>query len=166
MNPDVKLVIFDLDGVLTDGSIRINDDGVESKTFSVRDGYGIRQLLRCGIEVAVISARHSPAAELRLQDLGVRHIYLACGNKKQAYNRLLQVCSLSAEQVAYMGDDMPDREVMRLVGLPCAPADACAEIKRAASWVSSAPGGRGAARELCEKILKQQALWDGADGDP
>lgn len=159
MSEDIKLVIFDLDGVLTDGGIHLNDEGCETRVFSVRDGYGIRQLLRFGIEVAVISARASPAAALRLNELGVRHIYLACPDKKQVYNHLLNVCSLSAERVAYMGDDIPDLEIMRLVGLPCAPADACAEIKEAAAWISSAKGGRGAARELCEKILKRRSLW-------
>ena len=163
MSQDIRLVIFDLDGVLTDGSIRLNDEGCESKVFSVRDGYGIRQLLRCGIEVAVISARASPAGALRLNELGVRHVYLACPDKKEVYNHLLHACSLGAERVAYMGDDIPDLELMRLVGLPCAPADACAEVREAAAWVSSARGGRGAARELCEKILKRRSLWAGVE---
>ena len=160
MNQDIRLVILDVDGVLTDGRIHLSSDGQESQTFSVRDGYGIRQLLRCGIEVAVISARPSPAADRRLQELGVRHIYLACDDKEEAYNHLLQSCSLTAAKVAYMGDDIPDRAVMRLVGLPCAPADACAEIKAVATWIASANGGYGAVRELCEKILHQQQLWD------
>ena len=160
---NIRLVVLDVDGVLTDGSIQLSDRGVETKTFSVRDGHGLRQLLRCGIEVAVISARHSPATQLRLRELGVRHVYLACVDKKSAFDELLKNCAVDAAQVAYMGDDLPDLELMRLVALPCAPADACAEVKATASWISSAAGGRGAVRELCEKILKQQSLWNNSE---
>jgi 3-deoxy-D-manno-octulosonate 8-phosphate phosphatase (KDO 8-P phosphatase) len=149
----VRLVVFDIDGVFTDGRIWLGSDGVELKAFSVRDGVGIKQLLAAGIEVAIISGRASPAVDRRMAELGVVRVVQGCEDKAGALAELLRSTGLEASQAAYLGDDTPDLGAMRLVGLPAAVADAHPDVRAAGVWISTQPGGCGAVREFCEMIL-------------
>jgi len=156
----VKLVIFDVDGVLTDGRIVLDDDGVESKFFDVRDGSGIKWLVRVGLDVAFLTGRQSHVVEVRAAELGVTRIHQGAKVKIDVYERLLNEAGLQDEAVAYAGDDLIDLPVMRRVGLALAPADARPEVKAAAHYVCREGGGRGAVREIVELILKGQGFWE------
>ncbi|WP_348675449.1 HAD hydrolase family protein [uncultured Abyssibacter sp.] len=150
---NIRLVIFDIDGVLTDGKLYLAPDGTELKTSSVRDGLGLRLLLDAGIQVAVISGRPSPAYEQRLRKLGVEHIVLSTRVKLPAYEQLLEALDLTDAEVACMGDDAPDVPLMRRAGLALTVADAHTSAQEAADWISRFNGGHGAVREACDLIL-------------
>ncbi len=156
----VKMVIFDIDGVLTDGKIVLDIHGVESKNFNVQDGTGIKYLIRSGIRVAFITGRRSGAVSMRARELGVEDVYQGAKEKLEAYQKLLEKYELHDDEVCYMGDDMPDIPVMRKVGFPVAVPGARLEVKNEAAYVTKVEGGAGAARELAEKILKDQGKWD------
>lgn len=161
---NIALVIFDVDGVLTDGRLIMDDHGVESKFFSVRDGYGLRLMMRAGIELAILTARRSGVVEKRAQDLGIENVWQGIDNKLEAYETMREQLSLSDDQVAYAGDDLIDLPVMRRVGLAMAPIDAAEEVKAVCHFVSSRPGGHGAARDMVEYILKGAGLWEKVTG--
>lgn len=152
----VRLAVFDIDGVFTDGRIWMGSDGVEFKAFSVRDGVGIKQLLAAGIEVAIISGRASLAVDRRMAELGVKRVVQGCEDKAGALAELLRETGVAAGQAAYLGDDTPDLPAMRIVGLPGAVADAHPDVRAAGLWVSTQPGGCGAVREFCEMLLGAQ----------
>jgi len=158
---DIKLLILDVDGVLTDGSIILDNDGNEYKAFHVRDGHGIRMLHTAGINVAIITGRHSKVVERRAHELGITEVFQKCFDKKVAYAHLLERYSLKAEEVAFVGDDIIDTPIMALVGLPVAVADAAEEAKRFALMITKNRGGRGAVREVTDFILKAKGLWQG-----
>jgi 3-deoxy-D-manno-octulosonate 8-phosphate phosphatase (KDO 8-P phosphatase) len=153
----IRCVVFDVDGVMTDCKLYLGPDGSEWKAVNVRDGLGIKLLLRAGIEVGVISGRPSPAMRARLSGLGVRHIWLEVEDKLPAFEALLARLGLGAEQAAMMGDDLPDLPPMRSAGLALTVADAHPLARAAAHWVSSMPGGGGAVREAVDFILAAQA---------
>lgn len=158
----IRLVIFDVDGVLTDGRLYIGSDGHEFKAFHVRDGHGIKMLLAAGVEVALISAsRNTTAVERRMNDLGIRHGYLGTHDKLAAFEELRAKLALRAEQVAYVGDDLIDLPVMSRVGLAITVQDADPFVKRHADWQTSQCGGQGAARAVCELLLDAQGQLDG-----
>lgn len=150
----IRLAVFDVDGVLTDGRLWMSSDGAELKAFSVRDGHGIKRLLAAGVEVAIISGRASPAVERRMAELGVQRVVQGCDDKATALRGLLADTGIEPVQTAYLGDDTPDLPAMRIAGLPAAVADASAEVRAASLWTSTLPGGRGAAREFCELLLR------------
>jgi 3-deoxy-D-manno-octulosonate 8-phosphate phosphatase (KDO 8-P phosphatase) len=149
----IRMAVFDVDGVFTDGRIWIGSDGVEYKSFSVRDGFGIKALLAAGIEVAIISGRDSPAVNKRMGELGVTRVVQGREDKGAALAQLLRDTGIPAAEVAYLGDDTPDVAAMRMVGLPASVADAHADALAASAWVSTRPGGHGAVREFCELLL-------------
>lgn len=154
----VRLAIFDIDGVLTDGKLYLAPDGTELKTSSVRDGHGLRLLMDAGITVAVISGRPSEAYRARLESLGVEQIRLSTGaDKLPAYQALLADLGLDDTQAAHMGDDTPDVPLMQRVGLALTVADAHDAAKAAAHWISRNPGGHGAVREACDLIVAAHA---------
>ena len=156
----VRLVIFDVDGVLTDGRLYFDDEGRGGPAFNVKDGHGISLLLHYGVQVAVLSGRRSAAVARRMEELGVEHVYQGERDKGAAFQRLLEACGVEAGQSAYMGDDLPDIAPMRRAGLACAVADAHPEVIKRAHWVARADGGRGAARELCDALIKEQGRWE------
>jgi 3-deoxy-D-manno-octulosonate 8-phosphate phosphatase (KDO 8-P phosphatase) len=156
----IRAVILDVDGVLTDGCICVGDDGGEWKHFHVQDGAGIKHLLEAGIEVAWLSGRRSKAVEHRAEELGVRHVRQDAKKKIPVYDDLLQEFGLDDQAVCYVGDDLTDLPVVRRAGLGVAVADARPEVKEAADLVTEAPGGRGAVRELAERILQAQGQWE------
>jgi 3-deoxy-D-manno-octulosonate 8-phosphate phosphatase (KDO 8-P phosphatase) len=157
---NIKLLILDVDGVLTDGSIILDNDGNEYKSFHVRDGHGIKMLIRAGIQVAIITGRHSRVVERRAQELGITEVFQKCFDKKVVYKKLAQQYSLTNGEIAYIGDDIVDAPIMALVGLPVAVADAGEETKQFALMVTKNRGGKGAVREISDFILKAQGLWD------
>ena len=156
----VSLLIVDIDGVLTDGGLTFDNRGEEYKTFNSLDGHGIRMLLDCGIEVAVITGRKSEIVNHRMGDLGVKHIYQGHRDKLQAFETLLQDIGLKAEQVAYIGDDLADLPVMQRVGLAIAVQNAHSFVKQHCDWVTTSLGGKGAVREVTDFILHAQSLLD------
>ncbi len=158
---DIKLLILDVDGVLTDGRIILDNEGNEFKAFHVRDGHGIRMLIHAGIKVAIITGRYSKVVERRAHELGIIDVFQKCRKKKAAYAQLLKQHSLKDHEVAYIGDDIIDAPIMAVVGLPVAVADAYAETKNYALMVTKNRGGRGAVREITDLILKAKGLWKG-----
>ncbi len=150
---NIRLVAFDIDGVFTDGRFYLSDDGVETKAFSTQDGFGVRRALDSGLEIAVISGRNSKAVALRMQELGVEHVFLGCKDKVAALEGLSASLDIPLSDCAFVGDDVPDLALLERVGLPIAVANAAAEIKSACSVTTSASGGHGAVREVCDLIV-------------
>lgn len=158
----IRLAIFDVDGVLTDGRLYFLEDGTEMKAFNTLDGQGIKMLMASGVTTAIISGRNSPATERRARNLGIPHLYQGREDKLVVLDELLGQLGLSHEQVAHLGDDLPDLPVMRRVGLGMAVANANEFVRRHAHGVTQAKGGEGAAREYCELILRAQGNLDAA----
>ena len=156
----VRLLILDVDGVLTDGGLHFDNRGEEYKTFNSLDGHGIRMALESGIEVAVITGRESAIVSHRMGDLGVKRLYQGCRDKRAAFDDLLQQTGLEAAQAAYVGDDLPDLPLLRRVGLAVAVQNAHDFVKQHCHWVTTRPGGQGAVREVTDFILQSQALLD------
>ena len=159
MAKGIKLLILDVDGVLTDGSIILDNEGNEFKAFHVRDGHGIRMLIQAGIKVAIITGRYSKVVERRAHELGITDVFQKCLIKKTAYAQLLKQHSLKDCEVAYIGDDIIDAPIMAVVGLPVAVADAADEAKKYALMTTKYRGGKGAVREITDFILKAKGLW-------
>jgi len=153
----IRLVAFDIDGVFTDGHFYLSDDGVESKSFCTQDGFGIRQLLKAGIEVAVISGRKSAAVEHRMGELGVRHVILACHDKTAAFDTLTEKLDIAAGEAAFVGDDIPDLPLLSKVGYSFAVANAVSAVREYCDYTTEASGGNGAVREICDLVLAAQS---------
>lgn len=155
--PGIRLAVFDVDGVFTDGRFYLSNEGVESKAFHTQDGHGVKQLIRAGIGVAVISARSSEAVRLRMAELGVPHVFQGVADKLQAFESLLGHLQVPPAQCVYTGDDVPDLPLLRVAGFAIAVANAVDEVKAACDYVTRAPGGAGAVREISELILRGTA---------
>ena len=155
----VKLLLLDVDGVLTDGRIIIDDFGVETKQFDVRDGLGIVLLMRLGIQVGFITGRSSAVVQHRASELGVRIVYQRVENKLETYRSIRENWSLQDEQIAYAGDDVVDLPVLRHVGLSITVSNGWPELFSSVDYVTSAKGGRGAVREIAELVLNAQNKW-------
>lgn len=155
----IKLMLFDVDGVLTDGSIIVHGDGSESKQFNIRDGAGLVWAQRAGLLVGLLSARLADATSVRATQLGITIVVQGATNKLAGYQQILADHGLTDDQVGYMGDDLQDLPVLRRAGFSAAPADAAPEVRAAVQWVSASGGGRGAARECIEHVLRAQGLW-------
>ena len=149
----IVLLAMDVDGVLTDGCFYLSDEGVESKAFNTQDGYGIRRLLESGVQVAVISGRASAAVELRMEELGVKHVFLACKDKVGAFDRLLAGLEIDRARTVYIGDDIPDLPLLNHAGFAVTVANAVDEVREASDYVTRAAGGSGAVREVCDLVL-------------
>jgi 3-deoxy-D-manno-octulosonate 8-phosphate phosphatase (KDO 8-P phosphatase) len=149
----IRLLVLDVDGVLTDGRLHFDSKGNEAKVFHVRDGYGIRQLLEAGLTVAVISGRKSKAVEKRVAELGIEHVHLGVSDKLGVFESLLKQLGLDASAAACVGDDTPDLECMRAAGLAIAVADAHHDLDAVADWHTHLGGGQGAVREVCDLLL-------------
>ncbi len=157
MTAAISLLVLDVDGVLTDGRLYYGARGETLKVFHVRDGHGIVLARRAGIEVAVISGRRSAMVRTRCRELGVRHVHQGVSDKLAVLRRLLHRLRLPAQACACVGDDLPDLALMAHVGLSFAVADAHAQVRRAADLVTRAPGGAGAVREVCDRLLRARA---------
>jgi 3-deoxy-D-manno-octulosonate 8-phosphate phosphatase (KDO 8-P phosphatase) len=155
----IELLVADVDGVLTDGVIALDDSGVETKHFSVRDGMAYAIWHRAGKQAAILSGRRTTAVERRAAELKIAHVLQGHEQKAAPFRTLIEGLGLSPSQVCFMGDDLADLPVLRAVGLAACPSDATAEVLDAAHLITRAPGGRGAVREVVEVILKSQGRW-------
>jgi len=156
----IELLVVDVDGVLTDGLIILDDHGVETKHFHVRDGSGIHLWRKAGKRAAILSGRAAAAVNHRAAELGITPVIQGASEKSRPFQALLGQLGLDPRQACYMGDDLPDLPVLRAAGLAACPADAVAEVRQASHFITQAPGGRGAVRELVEAILKHQGAWE------
>lgn len=156
----IKLVIFDVDGVLTSGSLFYGDDGQEYKAFHSRDGHGMKMLQKSGVEIGIITGRTSEVVKHRVKNLSIKHVYQGQLEKLPAFNSLLDKLKLLPEEVAYVGDDVVDLPIMIRVGLAVTVSDGHALAKKHAHWITEKAGGHGAAREICEFIMQAQGTWD------
>ncbi len=157
---NLRLIIFDVDGVLTDGALYLADDGQEIKAFFSLDGHGMKMLKRSGVELAIITARNSQLMVHRARNLGITHLYQGAEDKLEAYQHLLAELAIAPEHIAYMGDDLVDLPVMRRCGLAITVPGAPDVVKQYAHYVTTLPGGRGAVREVCELIMRAQGTWE------
>ncbi len=155
----IKLLLLDVDGVMTDGRIIYLHDGGEAKAFDVKDGHGLKLIQRAGIKVGIITGRQSDIVARRAAELGIELVYQGAKDKLQPFMEILEKLGLKASEVAYVGDDLVDLPVMQLVGFSVTVADASDDIKPYVDLVTSRPGGRGAVREVCDLLLKQSSLW-------
>ena len=155
----IRLVTFDVDGVLTAGGMLYGQDGIEAKHFNVHDGQGMRHLLQTGVDVAIITACKSPIIQRRMQDLGITHVYQQQTNKLVAYEDLKQKLNLTDEQIAYIGDDLPDLPILARAGLAITVANAPKIMQEYAHWITQKKGGKGAAREVCDFIMQAQGTY-------
>ena len=157
----IKLIAFDVDGVLTDGKISYTSSGEEIKSFNVRDGHAIKMVFRAGLNVAVITGRESPMVQRRCGELGIELLYQGIKDKHLTLVDIMERTGFTASEIAFMGDDVVDLPVMRTVGLGCCPSDAAEEVIQRSDLVTRAPGGDGAARELVFFVLQAQGLLEG-----
>src|SRR3954463_16523520 len=160
---DITTFVFDVDGVLTDGSVFVSDSGEQSRAFNIKDGYALQLAVKCGYNVAAISGSRSKSALFRLNSLGINDVYMGAHTKSERFKIYIEEKSINPSNILYMADDIPDLAVMRLVGLPVCPADAAEEVKAICSYVSPIPGGRGCARDVIEKVMKIQGKWMSAE---
>ena len=156
----IELLLLDVDGVLTDGRIIYNDQGMQTQEFNARDGLGIKLLMKAGIAVAVVTGRSSRALQHRCRNLGITDIYDGVTDKRALLQDIQNRFGLAADRMAFAGDDLPDLRIMARVGLAIAVADAHAAVRQKADWVTSAGGGDGAVREICEAILQAKGVWE------
>lgn len=158
---DIRLLVLDVDGVLTDGSLPFDAKGGECKVFHVRDGYGLRRILETGIEVALISGRKSVPVIQRAKELGIRHVFLGVKDKLATLNELSGELAISHEYIACVGDDVPDLACMQAAGLAIAVADAHPDLDAVADWHTHLGGGKGAVREVCDLLLSAHSDANG-----
>lgn len=156
----IKLVIFDVDGVLTDGSLFLSDDGQEYKAFNSKDGFGMRLLQDSGIDIGIITGRESTLVRLRMEELGITQIMQGRREKGPALDEMMEKNGLTLDEIAYVGDDVVDLPIMSRVGLSIAVQDARPVVKKHAHWITESVGGRGAGRDVCELILEAHGKWD------
>jgi 3-deoxy-D-manno-octulosonate 8-phosphate phosphatase (KDO 8-P phosphatase) len=160
----VKAFMFDVDGVLTDGSVTLMPDGEQVRIMNIKDGYAIQLAIKKGYKIAIISGGKSEMIRKRMNGLGVMDVYLACQNKIDVYKELLEIYDLKSDEILYMGDDIPDYEVMKHVGIPTCPNDSVQEIKNISIYISHQNGGKGAVRDVIEQVLKLHGHWKDHDG--
>ncbi len=156
---EITTFIFDVDGVLTDGSVQVTDNGQSLRTFNIKDGYAMQLAVKKGYNLCIISGGDGIAMGRRFANLGITDVFLGSGDKVSIFNQYLKDKNITAAEVLYMGDDIPDLKVMKLVGLPTCPADAVEEIKAISTFISPFNGGKTAVRDIIKKVLKVQGKW-------
>lgn len=156
----ITCFVFDVDGVLTDSTLLVLDDGQQARRMSIRDGYALQLAIKKGYKVLIISGAYSEAVKTRLNKLGIQDVFMKVENKEQLLSEYVKSNGLKKQQVLFMGDDIPDYTVMKSVGLACCPADAAPEIKHISQFISASKGGKGCVRDVIEKVLKLNEHWD------
>lgn len=156
---DITTFVFDVDGVLTDGSVFVTNEGEMQRTMNIRDGYAMKAAIDSGYKVCIISGGSNEGVRIRLRNLGITDIHLGTPDKVKTFKEYTDVYRINPEHVLYMGDDIPDYHVMKLVGLPTCPQDASPEIKAISSYISHINGGKGAVRDVIEQVMKVQGKW-------
>ena len=159
----ISTLIFDVDGVLTDGIVILSPDGDLLRTMNVKDGYALKKASEAGFRIAIITGGKSGLVVKRFKDIGVNDVFIGVGNKLEVFDKYLADNNLSAEEVLYMGDDIPDWEIMSKVGVSTCPADAAEEIKAKSQYISGYKGGEGCVRDVVEQVMKVQDKWFGKD---
>lgn len=157
---EINTFIFDVDGVLTNGSVFVTNEGEMLRTMNIRDGYALKAAVESGYNVCIISGGSNEGVRVRLRNLGITDIHLGSPDKVETYKEYIELYNIQPEQVLYMGDDIPDFHVMKLVGLPTCPQDASPEIKAISKYISHKNGGKGAVREVIEQVMKVQGKWN------
>lgn len=155
----IRAIVFDVDGVLSAETIQMDQKGQPIRTVNIKDGYAIQLAVKRGLRIAIMTGGHNEEIRLRYQYLGVQDVHLSCSMKIKTWEEFTQKYGLKDEEIIYVGDDIPDYEVMQRAGCPCCPADACDEIKHISTYVSQRRGGYGCARDIIEQVLKAQGLW-------
>lgn len=155
----IRAIIFDIDGVLSSETITLSAEGVPLRTVNIKDGYAIQLAMKLGLRIVILTGGNTPSVRVRYEGLGVEDIYMGCAVKIEKYDELLQRYGLTDGEVMYMGDDIPDLEIMRRVGCPVCPKDACPEIKEVSLYVSDRIGGHGCGRDVIEQVLRAQGKW-------
>ena len=158
--PNINTLIFDVDGVLTNGNITIMPNGELIREMNIKDGYALKTAVDKGLNICIISGGKNEGVRTRLANLGIKDIYLGAHNKTEQYNELVKKYDLEPENILYMGDDIPDYPVMKIVGMPCCPNDAAPEIQRISKYISNKKGGEGCVRDVIEQILRVQGKWE------
>ncbi|MFW5707638.1 MAG: KdsC family phosphatase [Bacteroidota bacterium] len=161
---DIKTFIFDVDGVMTNGIVLLSTQGEMLRTMNVKDGYALQLAVKKGYRIIIISGGNSEAVRERFKGLGIKEIYLAVGNKLEVFHRIVEQDKLEMKNILYMGDDIPDYEIMREVGVAACPSDAAEEIKHISKYISPKPGGKGCVRDVLEQVMKVQQTWFDEDG--
>jgi 3-deoxy-D-manno-octulosonate 8-phosphate phosphatase (KDO 8-P phosphatase) len=160
---NIKLFVFDVDGVLTDGSLLLLENGEMARTMNIKDGYALQLAIKKGYDILILSGGNSLPVKKRLEKLGIKNIFLSVKNKKEILQKYITDKDYKVEQILFMGDDIPDVLIMQSVGVACAPADAVAEIKKIAHYISPLAGGKGCVRDVIEKVLKLNNNWHDID---
>lgn len=155
----IKAIVFDVDGVLSAEAITMSAEGEPLRTVNIKDGYALQLAVKLGLRIAIMTGANTQAVRRRYEGLGIQDVYTGCAVKIRTYNEFLEKYSLTTDEVMYMGDDIPDLEIMRLVGCPVCPADACPEVKEASIYVSHLKGGYGCGRDVIEQVLRAQGKW-------
>ncbi len=155
----IKAIIFDIDGVLSCSTINLSEDGLPLRTVNIKDGYAIQLAMKLGLRIAILSGAKVESVRVRYEGLGVQDIYLGCAVKIATYEEFLAIYGYTDDEIMYMGDDIPDMEIMRRVGCPVCPNDACPEIKSISTYISHIDGGRGCGRDVIEQVLRAQGKW-------
>ena len=159
----ISTLVFDVDGVLTNGDVFVADDGNQFRQFNIKDGYALQLAVKCGYHVCAISGAEAKATHIRLNRLGITHVYTGCKDKSGQLEQYLEKIGVMPANVLFMGDDIPDLQVMQLAGLPVCPADAVAEIKAISKYISPVNGGEGCVRDVIEKVMRVQGKWLSGD---
>lgn len=155
----IKAVIFDVDGVLSKCTVTMDEKGLPLRTLNIKDGYAIQLAVKMGLHCAIMTGGDSPIIRMRYEYLGMKDVYMKCAVKIDSYHRFLEKYGFHDDEIVYMGDDIPDYEIMQRVGCPCCAKDACEEIKKISVYVSPYNGGEGCVRDVLEQIMKAQNLW-------
>lgn len=160
----IDTFIFDVDGVMTDGIVLLTPEGQMLRSMNVKDGYALQLAIKKGYRIIIITGGNSEAVRQRFEGLGIKEVYLAIGNKLEVFHEIVKRDNLKMENILYMGDDIPDYEIMKEVGVAACPADAAQEIKHISKYISPVPGGKGCARDVLEQVMKVQDKWFDEDG--
>lgn len=155
----IRAIIFDVDGVLSKETIPMSSEGEPLRTVNIKDGYAIQLAVKLGLRIVILTGGNTQAVRVRYEGLGVKDIYMGCAMKVKTYEEFIAKHQLTDDEIMYMGDDIPDYEIMKRVGCPVCPKDACAEIKDVSIYVSERDGGCGCGRDVIEQVLKAQGLW-------
>ena len=155
----IKAIIFDIDGVLSTETIQMDSNGEPLRTINIKDGYAIQLAQKVGLRIVILTGGYSESSRLRYEKLGVENIYMRCLVKIKVYDEFLSEYGLNDDEVIYVGDDIPDYEIMKRCGCPCCPADACADIKKISRYISTKSGGYGCGRDIVEQVLRAQKKW-------
>ncbi len=161
---NIDTFIFDVDGVMTDGIVLLTPEGQMLRSMNVKDGYALQLAIKKGYRIIIITGGNSEAVRQRFEGLGIKEVYLAIGNKLEVFHEIVKRDNLKMENILYMGDDIPDYEIMKEVGVAACPADAAQEIKHISKYISPVPGGKGCARDVLEQVMKVQDKWFDEDG--